>query len=152
MIWKSFCLMFLADYLIILLKGATKPYFTHYSSVAILLFKRVYLGLHFLPIFFWKTSFSSFCACRVFCFKLSILNQCFNQGTLYNKLKLPCFNTSYDYVKLDSHLLKKFLCFNNRPSKIMKNYFILKARFVFKIFKFLFWLFGHVEKTAWLER
>ena len=21
-----------------------------------------------------------------------------------------------------------------------------------KIFKFLFWLFGHVEKTAWLER
>ena len=30
----------------------------------------------------------------------------------------------------------------------MKNafYFTLKALFVFKIFKFLFWLFGHVEK------
>ena len=27
-----------------------------------------------------------------------------------------------------------------------------KAVFVLKIFKFLSWLFGHVEKTAWLER
>ena len=35
----------------------------------------------------------------------------------------------------------------------MKNaYFILKALFVLKTFKFLFWLFGHVEKTTWLER
>ena len=36
----------------------------------------------------------------------------------------------------------------------MKNafYFILKALFVLKIFKFLSWLFGHAEKTAWLER
>ena len=29
---------------------------------------------------------------------------------------------------------------------------ILTALFVFKIFKFLTWHFGHVEKTAWLER
>ena len=37
---------------------------------------------------------------------------------------------------------------------MMKNdfYFILKALFVLKIFKFLSWLFGHIEKTAWLER
>ena len=37
--------------------------------------------------------------------------------------------------------------------KMMKNafYFILKALFVFKIFKFLSWLFGPVEKTIWLE-
>ena len=36
---------------------------------------------------------------------------------------------------------------------MMKNvfYFILKALFVLKIFKFLSWLFGHVEETAWLE-
>ena len=36
---------------------------------------------------------------------------------------------------------------------MMKNalYFIVKALFVLKIFKFLPWLFGHVE-TAWLER
>ena len=31
-------------------------------------------------------------------------------------------------------------------------YFVVKALFVLKIFKFLSWLFGHVEKTAWLER
>ena len=31
-------------------------------------------------------------------------------------------------------------------------YFNLKAHFVFKIFKFLSWIFGHAEKTAWLER
>ena len=35
----------------------------------------------------------------------------------------------------------------------MKNvfHFILKALFVLKIFKFLSWLFGHAEKTTWLE-
>ena len=31
-------------------------------------------------------------------------------------------------------------------------YFILKAPFVLKIFNFLSWFFGHVEKPAWLER
>ena len=37
---------------------------------------------------------------------------------------------------------------------MMKNvfYFILEALFVLKMFKFSSWLFGHVEKTAWLER
>ena len=36
----------------------------------------------------------------------------------------------------------------------MKNafYFILKTVFVLKIFKFLSSLFGHIEKTAWLEK
>ena len=29
-------------------------------------------------------------------------------------------------------------------------YFILKALYILKIFKFLSWLFGHVEKMAWL--
>ena len=35
----------------------------------------------------------------------------------------------------------------------MKNgfYFILKGLFVLKIFNFLSWRFGHVEKLAWLE-
>ena len=35
----------------------------------------------------------------------------------------------------------------------MKNdfYFILNALFILKISKFLSWLFGHVEKTAWLD-
>ena len=40
------------------------------------------------------------------------------------------------------------------PIEMIKNafYFILKAIFILKIFKFLSWLFGHVGKTAWLER
>ena len=37
---------------------------------------------------------------------------------------------------------------------MMKNafYFILKAFFILKIFKFLSGLLGDVEKTAWLEK
>ena len=44
--------------------------------------------------------------------------------------------------------------FIESPLKTMKNAFdfILKALFVLKIFNFLSWLFGHVEKTAYLER
>ena len=46
------------------------------------------------------------------------------------------------------------ICFIESPFKMVKNafYFILKALFVLKIFKFLSWLFSHVGKTAWLER
>ena len=49
---------------------------------------------------------------------------------------------------------KKNICFNDSPSKMMKNafYLILKALFVLKILKFLSWFLGHVEKTVWLER
>ena len=56
---------------------------------------------------------------------------------------------------LDFHLRKKnVICFNDSPSKIMKHafYFMLKALFVLKIFKFLSWIFVHAVKTAWLER
>ena len=40
------------------------------------------------------------------------------------------------------------------PLQMMKNafYFILKALFVLKVFKFLSWFFGHVGKTTWSER
>ena len=40
------------------------------------------------------------------------------------------------------------ICFIQSSLKIMKNvfYFIMKGLFVPKIFKFLSWLFGHVEK------
>ena len=46
-----------------------------------------------------------------------------------------------------------FICFNENPSKMIKDafYFILKALLVLEIFKFLSWLFGPVEKMAWLE-
>ena len=49
---------------------------------------------------------------------------------------------------------KCVICFNANPLKIIKNafYFTFKALFVLKIFKFLSWLFGHVEKTNWLKR
>ena len=59
-------------------------------------------------------------------------------------------------IKSDSHLPKKFALFASlkSPLKKIKNasYFILKALFVLNIFKFLSWLFGLVEKVAWLER
>ena len=52
--------------------------------------------------------------------------------------KLQEINQSF---KSDSHLPKKilFICFNDSPLKMMKNvfYFILKALFALKIFKFL---------------
>ena len=49
--------------------------------------------------------------------------------------------------------LRQFLI-TESPLKVTKNafYFTLKAIFVLKILKFLSWLFGHVEKTARLER
>ena len=47
----------------------------------------------------------------------------------------------------------KNICFIESPLKSIKNafYFILKALFALKIFTFLSWVFGLVEKTAWLE-
>ena len=65
------------------------------------------------------------------------------------------FSSAKSWLKSDSHLPKKgVICFIESPLKMVKNafYFILKALFVLKIFKFLSWLFSHVEKTAWLER
>ena len=43
--------------------------------------------------------------------------------------------------------LRQFLA-TESPLKMMKNafYSILKALFILKIFRFLSWLFGHVEK------
>ena len=54
-------------------------------------------------------------------------------------------------MKLNSHLPKKIIiCFNERPLKMMKNvfYLVLKALFIFKIFKFLSWYFDYVEKCG----
>ena len=55
-------------------------------------------------------------------------------------------------LKLDSHHPKKIciICLIENPLKMMKNgfYFILKALFLFKIFKFLTRLIGHVGKTV----
>ena len=95
---------------------------------------------------------------------------CFNPSTLHSlhnftidihTTRLP-FPSSWmtmslkklftEYLKWDSHLPKKicFIYFNESPLKMIKNafYFILRALFVLKIFKFLSWLSGHVEKTG----
>ena len=52
----------------------------------------------------------------------------------------PCY--------MDSNVF--FICFNDSPSKMMKNafYFILKALYILKILKFLSLHFGLVDKTA----
>ena len=59
-------------------------------------------------------------------------------------------------MKVGLSLSKKMcvICLTESPLKMMKNafYFILKALFVVKIFKFLSRIFGHLGKTAWLER
>ena len=88
--------------------------------------------------------------------KFSIyLNQ---QSVMLDSLFLLYFQVEVykNILKSDSHLPKKifFICFNNSPSRMMKKafYLLLKALFVLKIFNFLSWLFGHVGKTAWLER
>ena len=44
------------------------------SSVVIILFKGVYVGLYFLPIL-WKISFPSFCAFSIFYFESNVVNQ-----------------------------------------------------------------------------
>ena len=65
----------------------------------------------------------------------------------------PSFRFSSFLLKGALESLRPFLM-TESPLKMMKNafYFTLKALFVFKIFKFLLWLFGHVQKTARLER
>ena len=61
---------------------------------------------------------------------------------------------SFIFVKVGISPSKKtFISFDETPLKLVKNafYFILKDISVVKIFKFLSWLFGHVEKAAWLK-
>ena len=65
--------------------------------------------------------------------------------------KLFLWHGSVKFLKSDSHLLKNIVLFASLKAllKMMKIacYFILRALFVLKIFKFLSWL-GHVGKTA----
>ena len=57
-------------------------------------------------------------------------------------------------LKSDSRLSKKMVLFASMIAFQNWNafYLILKALIVLKIFKFLSWIFGHPEKTTWLER
>ena len=58
------------------------------------------------------------------------------------------------FLKSDSHLPKKLICFNDIPSKMMKNtfFFILKVLFVLKIFTYLSRLFGMQKKNGLIRK
>ena len=88
-----------------------------------------------------------------FLFKAILQFSHFSAATI-KELAQPFSQTWCTDLILKAGLSPFFICFNVSPSEMMKNvfYFILKALFVFKVFKFLSWSFGHVEKTAWLER
>ena len=64
----------------------------------------------------------------------------------FRKLIFIIFFSKSSIATKTSHLPKKVALMK------IAFYFILKALSVLKIFKFLSWVFGHVEKTAWLER
>ena len=76
------------------------------------------------------------------------LNYLFSDQLLF----LPSYRKFLSiFLKVGPHPQKKsFIYFNESPLKMIKNafYFILRALFVLKIFKFLSWLSGHVEKTG----
>ena len=111
------------------------------------------------------------CSVRVFLrFHWTPREGCFSKGKMesfllivtYSKCDLV-FNPSLPdrvrrekiNLKSDSHLPKIYIiCFNESPLKLMKNafYFIFKAFLVPKIFKFLSWLFGHVEKNGFIRK
>ena len=65
-------------------------------------------------------------------------------------------DSEHKMLKSEFHLPKKFfiICFNDSPSKVMKSsfHFILKGLFVHNIFKFLSWLFCHVEKSNLIRK
>ena len=76
----------------------------------------------------------------------------------YTQVFLLCLKSNdTQTLKSDSHLPKKkcIICFIESPLKMMKNafYFISKALFILKIFKFLSWLLGHVGKQLdWKDK
>ena len=82
--------------------------------------------------------------------KFCEMNQIFNQSDIL----ICCDYYDIPEVQEDSHLLKNLhYLLHWKPLKMIKHafHFILKALFILKIFKFLSWLFDHVEKTTWLE-
>ena len=80
--------------------------------------------------------------------------KCVSKLAIFLKFLLGvCINGKFE---LKSDLPKKFALFVSLKAfvKMMNNpfYFILKALFILKMFKFLSWHLGHVERTTWLER
>ena len=59
-----------------------------------------------------------------------------------------CLLKNFSWYKSALSGLRQYVLATESSLKMMKNvfYFTLKALFVLKIFKFVFWLFGHEEK------
>ena len=90
----------------------------------------------------------------------------FYPSDLFNKI--PVDFSAFQKMRVSLHLEREFdfkvvlspskkncvICLIESPLKMMKNvfYFILKVLFILKIFTFFPRPFGHVRKTAWLER
>ena len=97
-----------------------------------------------------------------------VLSICYSEVNSYeiSSIRYPCFtrvgntiwlwifNTGVEKLMLISQTLtfptEIAICFIESPLNMIL--FHLKVLFVLKIFKFLSWLFGYVEKTTWLER
>ena len=83
------------------------------------------------------------------------LNDCFENAWKIFEIQTPLHSMLWVYLKhrkkvgISPSSKKCVICFNESPSKMMKNafYFI-----VFKIFKCLSWLFGHVEKKGLIRK
>ena len=121
------------------------------------------LKCHVKCIFFFKCVWISKCSLK---WNVRCALKCIIECTLKFIFSLNVHHYVYLYVELSGYLkctLKVglsssenfcIICSTESPLKMMKNafYCIVKTLFVLKMFKFLSWLFGHVEKTVWLER
>ena len=96
------------------IKGATKLYFMRYLFVVIIFYKRVYLSLHFLPIFL-EISFSSFCVLCVSCLLWVFNSMSYLLSHLFNHCLCNCHLATCDvaiYLTLVStHISKRKVCF-----------------------------------------
>ena len=109
----------------------------------------------------WKWNYSSFSSVSLRCVYCAFITLSFYYFILslniiiYIWLLVSIKSTQINFTYL-GFTLKSTLTFQTKNSvyvsegslKMMKNafYFILKALFVCKIFKFLSWLFGHIKK------
>ena len=91
------------------------------------------------------------------CFNSEVVNST-RERLFLNQMKFVCKITWEEkklnvwYLKVHSKVSDNFYVLRSFKNYENAFYFTLKALFVLKIFKFLSWLFGHVEKMARLER
>ena len=104
------------------------------------------LYLHHHPILLTNQFELIGTVCFLHNYRKLILSFEFSQSRAKNQVK-KCYTLGKVTLKAHSKVWDKFLA-SEHPLKKMKNafYFTSKTLFVLKIFKFFFWLFGHVEK------